>query len=60
MMKLDEDLPADDVFPTGTPAEIISVNKIDGRVIASPKVGPVAQPQVVWFRPRAGASTPED
>ena len=42
-MKLDEVMAADEVYLTGTAAEIIGVDNIDGPTIACGKVGPVTQ-----------------
>ncbi|HEY4552667.1 MAG TPA: branched-chain-amino-acid transaminase [Bacillaceae bacterium] len=41
---------ADEVFLTGTAAEVIAVNKVDGRVIGDGKPGPVTQELLESFR----------
>ncbi len=41
---------ADEVFLTGTAAEIVGVVKLDGRVIADGKVGPVTEDLAVRFK----------
>jgi branched-chain amino acid aminotransferase len=60
MMKIDEFLEADEVFLTGTAAEIIGVTKIDGRLIGSGKVGPVTRAVAAEFRRRVARDAPED
>ena len=41
---------ADEVFLTGTAAEIVGVVKLDGRVIADGKVGPITEDLAVRFK----------
>ena len=60
MMKLDDVFQADEVFLTGTAAEIIGVNRVDDRTIGSGKVGPVTKSLVTEFRRRVKADAPED
>ena len=60
MMKLDDVFQADEVFLTGTAAEIIGVNRVDDRTIGSGKVGPVTKSLVTEFRRRVNADAPED
>ena len=60
MMKLDDVFQADEVFLTGTAAEIIGVNRVDDRTIGSGKVGPVTKSLVAEFRRRVNADAPED
>ncbi len=60
MMKLDDVFKADEVFLTGTAAEIIGVNRVDDRTIGSGKVGPVTTSLVTEFRRRVSADAPED
>ena len=60
MMKLDDVFKADEVFLTGTAAEIIGVNCVDDRTIGSGKVGPVTRSLVTEFRRRVDADAPED
>ncbi len=59
-MKLDEILGADEVFLTGTAAEIIGVNRIDGHTIGSGAVGPVTRALEAEFRKRVSSNAPED
>ena len=59
-MKLDEILGADEVFLTGTAAEIIGVNKIDGHKIGCGVVGPVTRALEKEFRKRVSNNAPED
>jgi branched-chain amino acid aminotransferase len=60
MMRLDEVLGADEVFLTGTAAEIIGVSKIDQHTIGSGKVGPVTRKLMDEFKKRVTNGTPED
>jgi len=60
MMKLDELITADEVFLTGTAAEIIGVTQIDEDVIGSGKVGPVTNALVAEFRKTVSNNAPED
>ncbi|MCH7848207.1 MAG: branched-chain-amino-acid transaminase [Planctomycetes bacterium] len=60
MMKLDDVLKADEVFLTGTAAEIIGVNRVDDQTIGSGKVGPVTKSLVTEFRRRVNVDAPED
>ena len=48
--RLEELLSADEVFLTGTAAEIIAVTKVDGTVIGSGKAGPVTRKLLAAFR----------
>jgi branched-chain amino acid aminotransferase len=60
MMRLEELLEADEVFLTGTAAEIIGVSKIDQHTIGAGKVGPVTSALTAEFRKRVAANAPED
>jgi branched-chain amino acid aminotransferase len=60
MMRLDEVLEAEEVFLTGTAAEIIGVSRIDDRVIGSGRVGPVTAALSAEFRRRLADNAPED
>jgi len=59
-MKLPELLAADEVFLTGTAAEIIGVNRVDEHVIGSGGVGPATRALAAEFRKRVAANAPED
>ncbi len=59
-MKMDDVLAADEVFLTGTAAEIIGVTKVDGNVIGSGRVGPVTTKLSEEFRRRVSTNAPED
>ena len=59
-MKLDDILGADEVFLTGTAAEIIGVNRIDGHKIGGGGVGPVTRALEAEFRKRVSSNAPED
>jgi branched-chain amino acid aminotransferase len=60
MMRLHEVLAADEVFLTGTAAEIIGVSQIDDTVIGSGKVGPITRQLSTEFKNRVAANAPED
>ena len=60
MMTMDDVLAADEVFLTGTAAEIIGVGKIDGHAIGSGTVGAVTRALVAEFRKRVIDNAPED
>ena len=60
MMKLDDVFKADEVFLTGTAAEIIGVNRVDEETIGSGKVGPITTSLATEFRRRVKADAPED
>lgn len=51
---------ADEVFLTGTGAEVIAATKIDGRVIGDGKPGPVTQSLIAAFRALVAKDAPED
>jgi len=60
MMKIDEVLAADEVFLTGTAAEIIGVTGVDEHIIGSGKVGPMTRALAGEFRRRVSQDAPED
>ncbi len=60
LMKLDELLAADEVFLTGTAAEIIGVRRVDDRKIGCGVVGPVTTKLMRAFRDRIADGAPED
>ena len=60
VFKIDELLNADEVFLTGTAAEVIGVSKIDDTVIGGGKVGPVTARLIGEFRRRIEEGAPED
>jgi branched-chain amino acid aminotransferase len=57
---LDDVLNADEVFLTGTAAEIIGVSQIDEHVVGSSKVGPITRALTAEFRKRVKDNAPED
>jgi len=60
MMRLDDLYEADEVFLTGTAAEIVGVSAIGDRRIGSGAVGPVTKALEAEFRKRLAAGAPED
>ena len=60
LMTLDDVLAGDEVFLTGTAAEIIGVNKIGKQVIGCGGVGRVTRAMADEFRKRVSADAPED
>lgn len=60
MMRLDEVLDADELFLTGTAAEVIGVTRVDDKVIGNGKVGPISQALETEFRKRVARDAPED
>jgi branched-chain amino acid aminotransferase len=59
-MKLDDILGADEVFLTGTAAEIIGVTRIDEHKIGKGVVGPVTRGLETEFRKRVSSNAPEN
>jgi branched-chain amino acid aminotransferase len=59
-LRLDDLLHADEVFLTGTAAEIIGVSRIDEHTIGSGRVGPATKALMAAFRARVATSAPED
>ncbi|MEO0588678.1 MAG: aminotransferase class IV, partial [Planctomycetota bacterium] len=51
---------ADEMFLTGTAAEVIAVTCVDGRTIGTGKPGPVTQDLIARFRNLVAANAPED
>jgi branched-chain amino acid aminotransferase len=60
MMRLGELLDGDEVFLTGTAAEIIGVSQVDDHRIGKGGVGPVTKALTAEFRKRLAAGAPED
>jgi len=58
--QLDDLYAADEVFLTGTAAEIIGVSEIGDRRIGSGAVGPLTQKLIAEFRRRTAEDAPED
>ncbi|MFZ9689059.1 MAG: branched-chain-amino-acid transaminase [Phycisphaerales bacterium] len=59
-LSLDDVYAADEVFLTGTAAEVIGVNAVGDRTIGSGHGGPVTQRLTAEFRRRVMANAPED
>ena len=59
-LRLEDLYAADEVFLTGTAAEIIGVSAIGGRTIGRGGVGPVTRDLVTEFRVRVTQDAPED
>ena len=51
---------ADEVFLTGSGAEVIGVNKIDDKVMSDGKVGEVTAKLIAEFKRRVAENAPED
>ena len=51
---------ADEMFLTGTAAEVIAVTKVDGRPIGAGKPGPVTGKLIDAFRALVAKDAPED
>jgi branched-chain amino acid aminotransferase len=51
---------ADEMFLTGTAAEVIAVTQVDGRPIGNGKPGPVTQKLIKAFRDMVAKDAPED
>ncbi len=60
MLRVDDLLKADEVFLTGTAAEIIGVNQIDEHTIGDGKVGPVTARLAAEFRTRVAKNADEN
>jgi branched-chain amino acid aminotransferase len=60
MMRMDEVLAADEVFLTGTAAEIIGVHHVGDDPIGDGVVGPVTKSLTAEFRRRVAENAPED
>ncbi|MCH2145731.1 MAG: branched-chain-amino-acid transaminase [Phycisphaerales bacterium] len=60
MMRIEDVLHADEVFLTGTAAEVIGVTRIDGHVIGNGQVGNVSKALEAEFKRRVGSDAPED
>ncbi len=60
IVSLEEVLEADEVFLTGTAAEVIGVTSIDDQSVGDGSVGPVTNAMVEEFRRRVGTDAPED
>lgn len=59
-MSLGDLFSADEVFLTGTAAEVIGVSRIDDRVIGSGRMGPITAQLATAFRERVKDNAPED
>ena len=60
LFRLEEVYQADELFLTGTAAEVIGVTRIGDRVIGDGTVGPITRRFVSEFRARVSADAPED
>jgi branched-chain amino acid aminotransferase len=59
-MKVEEVLAADEVFLTGTAAEVIGVGSVDGRRIGAGVVGPITKRLEAEFKRIVSKDAPED
>ena len=57
---LDEVISADEIFLTGTAAEVIGVSHVGHDVIGSGKVGPISKSLEQEFRRRVASDAPEN
>ena len=60
LLRLEEVHDADEVFLTGTAAEVIGVTKIGEQMVGDGKVGPMTKRLVAEFKRRVAADAPED
>ena len=60
MMRLPELLACDEIFLTGSAAEIIGVSQVDETVIGAGVVGPATRSLTAEFRARVAKNAPED
>ena len=60
LLRLEEVHDADEVFLTGTAAEVIGVTKIGDQLVGDGTVGPITKQLVAEFRRRVAADAPED
>ena len=60
LMRLDDLLAMDEIFLTGTAAEIIGVSGVGDRTIGAGETGPVTTAIAAEFRRRMAAGAPED
>ena len=60
MCRPDELLRADEIFLTGTAAEVIGVSRVDDHVVGTGTVGPVTKAIGDEFRRRVAENAPED
>ncbi len=59
-LRLDDLFTADEIFLTGTAAEVIGVRSVNGTAIGEGRVGPITSRLVAEFRSRVAREAPED
>ncbi len=59
-LRIEEVFEADEVFLTGTGAEVIGVNKVNDTVLSGGKVGPVTEKLIAEFKRLVAKDAPED
>jgi len=59
-LRLDDLFTADEIFLTGTAAEVIGVRSVNGTAIGEGRVGPITGRLVSEFRSRVASEAPED
>jgi len=59
-LRLDDLFTADEIFLTGTAAEVIGVRSVNGTAIGEGRVGPITTRLVAEFRSRVAREAPED
>lgn len=60
LFTIDELMQADEIFLTGTAAEIIAVTKVDEKIVGEGKAGPITTQLLGDFRDRVSENAPED
>jgi branched-chain amino acid aminotransferase len=59
-LRIEEVMDADEVFLTGSGAEVIGVNRIDEKVMSEGKTGPITAKLIAEFKRRVAENAPED
>ena len=59
-LRIEDVFDADEIFLTGTGAEVIGVNKVDEKPISGGKVGPITHKLIAEFKRRVAENAPED
>ena len=59
-LRIEDVFNADEIFLTGTGAEVIGVNKVDDTPMSGGKVGPITHKLIAEFKRRVAENAPED